>query len=164
MAAANYAMAFALGRNPLWADDAGPIGGGDCTNFVSQALYAGGWKMIESGGVAGIGTWYATPLDYTRKERSKSWASARHFELFLNLGGRARPCLLPEMQIGDVMLEYQDGSDTANHVMIVTKVQQGRVYLSYHSTNRLNMFVDVIMSYGAHTRYSCWKILDYYPK
>ena len=51
-------------------------------------------------------TWYSKMLDYARKDRSKSWASAYHFSLFLRWSGRARPCLLPEMIIGDILQQF----------------------------------------------------------
>ena len=37
--AVEYARRWALSRNPLFTDYTGI--GGDCTNFVSQAIYAG---------------------------------------------------------------------------------------------------------------------------
>jgi hypothetical protein len=40
IAAATYARAWALGRNPVWANDSAPGGGGDCANFVSPFLAA----------------------------------------------------------------------------------------------------------------------------
>lgn len=41
--AVEYARKWALGRNPKYANFDGM--GGDCTNFASQCLYAGGCKM-----------------------------------------------------------------------------------------------------------------------
>jgi hypothetical protein len=50
MLAANYARTWALSRNPEYADYSGQGAGGDCTNFVSQAMYAGGWGMLWPSG------------------------------------------------------------------------------------------------------------------
>src|SRR5215468_10804830 len=44
-AAADYAMKWALMYNPYWPIDPAS----DCTNFISQALHAGGWTMIDNG-------------------------------------------------------------------------------------------------------------------
>ena len=78
IAAANYDTTWALHRNPMWANDSVPGHGGDCTNFVSQALHAGGWIMIPPSYLS-LCPWYAEPFDYSRRSRTPSWASANHF-------------------------------------------------------------------------------------
>ena len=164
MTAAAYATAWAHGRNPLWANDGSPIGGGDCTNFVSQALYAGGWVMRYPS-YKDTSSWFSTVLDYTRKERSMSWASANHFSSFLKWSGRARPCLLPEILIGDILQQYLPGKDYPSHTMMVTQVSKGRLYLSYHSNDHMNALLDDVLKRspkGSH--FSFWKILDVYVR
>lgn len=43
--ASNYAYQWALSKNPQYPDfSANTLQGGDCTNFVSQALHTGGWQ------------------------------------------------------------------------------------------------------------------------
>jgi hypothetical protein len=55
-AAAAYADTYWQSYNPAWPSFAS--GGGDCTNFVSQALYAGGITMRLSPQYSGNAAWY----------------------------------------------------------------------------------------------------------
>ncbi len=165
MAASAYATTWAKGRNPLWADDSGPTGGGYCTNFVSQALYAGGWVMCNNTDPRLLvrPPWYSKMFDYTRQDRSKSWASAHHFSLFLSWSGRARPCLLPEITIGDILQEFLHGNDYPSHTMMVTRVLNGQIYLSYHSRDYMNTLLDdVIKRSVSGSQFTFWKINDVY--
>ncbi|HEX2461980.1 MAG TPA: amidase domain-containing protein, partial [Vicinamibacterales bacterium] len=54
--AATYADTYWQSYNPAWPSIAKK--GGDCTNFVSQALYAGGIAMRPSPTYVGDGAWY----------------------------------------------------------------------------------------------------------
>jgi len=54
--AATYADTYWQSYNPAWPSFAKK--GGDCTNFVSQALYAGGIAVRPSPLYAGDAAWY----------------------------------------------------------------------------------------------------------
>jgi hypothetical protein len=163
IAAANYDTTWALHRNPMWANDSVPGHGGDCTNFVSQALHAGGWIMIPPSYLS-LCPWYAEPFDYSRRSRTPSWASANHFGKLLRICGRARPCLFSELMIGDVIQQGLPGYDYPSHTMIVTKIAQGNIYLSYHSTDFLNTSIqDVLNRVSKGAWFNNWRILDIYP-
>src|ERR1700680_3028670 len=85
-AAADYAEKRARNYNPDWPSHAGNAGGGgDCTNFISQALYAGGWPMEDTS--YGRQGWYSYTND---PGTSRSWAGAHPFALYLQNSGRAR--------------------------------------------------------------------------
>jgi len=48
--AVEYTTPWALGRNPDFPDYSSLAGGGgDCSNFVSQVLLAGGWSTLGVG-------------------------------------------------------------------------------------------------------------------
>ncbi|TMK38138.1 MAG: hypothetical protein E6G70_30195, partial [Alphaproteobacteria bacterium] len=122
ISAANYATTFALSRNPIWPDDSSSGGGGDCTNFISQALYAGGWEMVP-GMKSDPTAWYAgRPFDYDRGNRSWTWAGADPFSRFLRMSGRASRCTVDDLAIGDLIQEYRFGQII--HTMLVTKITQ----------------------------------------
>lgn len=55
-AARNYARAYAENPNPEYRDFTNS--GGDCTNFVSQALLAGGWTEIGKYSYTSSYAWY----------------------------------------------------------------------------------------------------------
>jgi hypothetical protein len=71
--AVEYAMRWALGRNPLFADFAGV--GGDCTNFISQCLLAGGATMNDT---RDFGWYYFSP-----DNRAPAWSGVEFFYDFL---------------------------------------------------------------------------------
>ena len=68
-----YARRWALFRNPLFADFTGI--GGNCTNFVSQCLYAGGCVM----NFTPVYGWYYI----TQSQRTASWTGVPYFYDFL---------------------------------------------------------------------------------
>lgn len=70
-AAANYAMRWYKARNPNYESF-----GNDCTNFVSQAMKAGGMKFMRSGGVDDPSPGAPAYLDHFKKGDG-SWWSAR---------------------------------------------------------------------------------------
>ncbi len=75
--AVEYAKRWALSRNPLFFDFTG--GGGNCTNFVSQCLLAGGTVMDPTPTFG----WYYASID----DRSPSWTGVREFyEYMCGLG------------------------------------------------------------------------------
>jgi Putative amidase domain len=101
LAAVNYALKWAVGGgNPIWPDyHQTSGGGGDCTNFISQCLYAGGWEMRYGG--QNIFAWYCWPK--RRWDHSKSWTSADYFGFLLKNSGRAHPCSLADLSFGDLV-------------------------------------------------------------
>ena len=64
-----YARRWALGRNPAYYDYSDL--GGDCTNFVSQCVYAGCGVMNYT---PDFGWYYRTPED-----RAPAWTSVAFF-------------------------------------------------------------------------------------
>lgn len=116
-AAVDYARKWALHYNADWPSHAGVAGGGgDCTNFISQALYAGGWPMedisLKSRG------WFS----YSNEPgTSHSWAGAQPFSIYLRSSGRARRCRRYELDLGDIVQLAAHGH--VHHTVMVTKVE-----------------------------------------
>jgi hypothetical protein len=129
----------------------------DCTNFVSQAMWAGGWPTSS-------GWWYADDdpngnEDYPLDGWSSSWTVSTDFYSFVNNSGRgyflnknatSGNVDWADVVPGDVIFVDWDGQNPGNgylninHAMIVTStsgVAQGNVYLgdiliTQHTTNR----------------------------
>lgn len=173
--AVEYATVWANKVNPLFMDDhsvndGGPGGGGgDCTNFMSQALYIGGWKMID-GLRIDMRAWYCPLLDHDRTDRSFTWGAALPFSHFLASSGRAYRCGRDDLFIGDLIQQVHPNGQ-AEHTMMVTKVEMRgnsrRIYYSAHSTDRLNYSFDDLTQ-GMSDRqladgYRFWKVRDFYP-
>lgn len=92
-----YARKYAFSQNPLFPNFAGI--GGNCTNFVSQAIYAGGCVMNYTPTFG----WYYISLE----ERSPSWSGVEYFYNFIienaGLGPFGRVATSDELEIGDVI-------------------------------------------------------------
>jgi hypothetical protein len=113
----------------------------DCTNFVSQALRAGGWADVGPS---------VTNLIYPRRDRTEwwylsrtprdnwgqswSWTEANSFFQFINISGRADFTIkLNLLQPGDIVQADWEYDFHVNHSMIVTKKDKNDIYLTYHS-------------------------------
>lgn len=153
-----YAVRWALVENPAWPYFGHGHGGGDCTNFISQCLYAGGWDMRY--GAASPLEWYCWPK--RGQGHSRTWASADLFAYCLRNNGRTRPCQFSELTVGDLVLE-EIADYGIRHIMMVTKKTSEDIFLSYHSTNYLNTpFKEVKERVGIYNKLSFVKVLDFY--
>jgi hypothetical protein len=79
-AAAAYADTYWQNYNPAWPSFANS--GGDCTNFVSQALYAGGIAMRTSPQYSGNAAWYMLKAKH-RWSYALPWVNAQDNSIFL---------------------------------------------------------------------------------
>ncbi|WP_438484776.1 amidase domain-containing protein [Streptomyces sp. S186] len=127
-AMANYAEKYWKHYNPDYR--AYPLGtGGDCTNFVSQALKAGGWKHAP--GRAGDYTkwWYGSDT------QSDSWTGANEWSWFALNSQRVKPLKnVYQMEVGDVLQADFNRDGSKDHTMLVTyRDRLGTPYLTYHS-------------------------------
>jgi len=157
-----YACRYALMYNSNWFDDRGSAGGGgDCTNFISQCLYAGGWEMVS--GAMGM-SWWADVGTKDRSRRSPSWGGAGAFQTFLWGGLRAKECEQNEVQLGDLIQEVRN--DTAMHTMIITglfKTAQGsKILYSCHTADRLSRPFDLAKPVDSESKFIFWKMRDEY--
>lgn len=115
-AAAQYALRWAYLYNPEWPNHTGNSHHhGDCTNFVSQCLHAGGWRMDGSTSWLGKQGWYVDG-----NGASHAWAGAQPFANYLKSSGRARRCTRAELDVGDVISLLVKGS--VFHNVIVSRV------------------------------------------
>lgn len=128
-AAAAYAERWALSRNPAYYnfDELG----GDCTNFISQCLYAGSGTMNFTPNTG----WYYVNLN----RRSPAWTGVEFLYRFLTQnrgpGPYARAVGLRELQVGDVIqLGTEDGR--YYHSLLVLSPDPS-VYVAAHSQDAL---------------------------
>lgn len=87
----------------------------DCTNFVSQCLYAGGYPMI-GGRDRAKGWWYHKGRSHNW---SYSWAVAHSLYRFLSSKAQ-RVSRVEDLQVGDVICYDFEGDGRWNHNTIVT--------------------------------------------
>lgn len=162
-AAANYAMKWALSRNPIYpdfsSDSENPGGGGDCTNFVSQSMRAGGWTTVDGASRSKTSWWAASD------EASRNWASASWFVDFAESSGRAKICAEDDLELGDFVSMNAYGG-RISHLMIVTGFRcapEGREILySAHSENRLNYPLELAKANSRGYSFLYWKAAEYF--
>ena len=166
--AVKYARVWALMRNPLFADySSNRGGGGDCTNFISQCLFAGGWPMAYTDLYTAAFSWWARPPS---RDNSHSWASVAHFIAFLKLSHRASNCKFDELAPGDLITHVTESH--GGHIMFVTGIEDNLArwpLLCYHSTDRLDYSFDKVINNPAEggsgfgpDGYKYWKLKDSY--
>lgn len=114
-AAIAYSNKWAMGRNPAYTDFS-PYGG-DCTNFISQCLYAGsnvmnykptfGWYYISS------------------SNRSPSWTGVVYFYNFLTTNKQkavfASVIPIEQIELGDV-IQLQSADGRYYHSLLVCQI------------------------------------------
>lgn len=125
-AAVAYAKKWALGRNPEYYDFAGL--GGDCTGFVSQAVYAGSGVMNYT---PDFGWYYISPDD-----RAPSWTGVKYFYNFITenegVGPFGEETVRGRARLGDIVqLGKRDGS--FYHSLIICGFRRGQLLVCAHS-------------------------------
>ncbi|MCU5584444.1 amidase domain-containing protein [Bacillus toyonensis] len=151
-AAVNYALTWALSRNSAYGDWSG--NGGDCTNFVSQALYAGGMRpiikdnlTIDSPIITDGNYWFSKKVEMSLRYRvSASWVNVEKFYDFWAPRANMVTKTWSPMQVyygsspGDVIQYQYAGGGTKWHSLMVTGKDTSKrtIYISQHSGNRKN--------------------------
>lgn len=131
-AAVAYANRWALRRNPQFYDYAQI--GGDCTNFVSQCVYAGCGVMNYE---PDYGWYYINPND-----KSPSWTGVQFFYNFMinnqGLGPFAEERPLSGLQPGDV-IQLGNENGVFYHSLLLTAILRTtrgrRYYVCAHSAD-----------------------------
>lgn len=105
-----YANKWALSRNPKYYDYEKI--GGDCTNFISQCIYAGS-------GVMNYNSWYYKNAN----EKSPSWTGVEFLYNFLinnkSIGPRGIEVAQNQIQLGDVIQLSSNGVSFTHSLMVV---------------------------------------------
>ncbi|MEU1596355.1 amidase domain-containing protein [Streptomyces sp. NPDC005708] len=143
-AMAAYAQKYWNDYNPAYPDFNGQGAGGDCTNFVSQSLKAGGWKHVP-GYTYDWHKWFGTA-----DIQSDSFVGVNEFSWFALSSKRVTSLAnVYQMDVGDVLQMDFNKDGSKDHSMIVTyRSPQGVPYVTYHSTNTYNRSVaSIIASY-----------------
>ena len=136
--AVEYARKWALSRNPLFFDFTG--GGGNCTNFVSQCLLAGGLLMnpTETFG------WYYVDVN----DRSPSWTGVQEFYEFMcglgdfspqteRQGPFCEEVARERVEIGDV-IQLSNARGIFYHSLLVSGFDNGDILVCAQSNDALD--------------------------
>jgi putative amidase-like protein len=143
-AMAAYAAKYWNHYNPAYPNYNGEGAGGDCTNFVSQSLKAGGWKHVP-GSTSDFHKWFGNS-----DIQSDSFVGVNEFSWFALSSKRVTSLAnVYQLDVGDVLQMDFNKDGSKDHSMIVTsRSAQGVPYVTYHSTNTYNRSVaSIIASY-----------------
>lgn len=103
----------------------------DCTNFVSQAMRAGGWTDV-SGWYQSASHWWYNSLNQTW-----SWVNADLWGDFTyNRPRGVIASYISDLRVGDVLEADWNADGTVDHAMIVTSKTSSDIFLTYHSNNQ----------------------------
>ena len=130
-AAVAYARQWALSRNPRYYNFNGQ--GGDCTNFISQCLIAGGAPMNYTKDTG----WYFS----SASNRAAAWSSVEHFYRFLTTNKGVGPfghvVSIEEVRTGDI-IQLSFNGYSFSHTLFVTAVRGGQIFICTHSYDSLD--------------------------
>lgn len=126
-----YAYQWTYERNPAYYNyDAL---GGDCTNFVSQCIYAGS-KIMNYTKTFG---WYYINAN----NKSPSWSGVEYLYNFMTRKSGIGPIGIPSskenMQIGD-FLQLSFTNNVFAHTLLITKIIGDNIYVTTHTFDALN--------------------------
>ena len=114
-----YARKYAFSQNSQFGNFAGI--GGNCTNFVSQSIYAGGCQMNYTPTFG----WFYISLD----DRSPSWTGVEYFYNFIignaGVGPFGRVATSDELEIGDVVQLGREGEGYYHTLLVVGFGEEG---------------------------------------
>lgn len=123
--AVDYAKKWAFGRNPKYYNF--DLVGGDCTNFISQCIYAGSGVMNYSQ----YGWYYNNGYD-----KSASWSGVEYLYKFLiqnkGIGPYAEEVNAQLAQIGDIAQLSFDGNIFGHSLLIVEK-ELNKILIATHT-------------------------------
>ena len=137
--AVKYARKWALSRNPLFFDFTGT--GGNCTNFVSQCVYAGCGVMNDT---PTFGWYYRSPDD-----RAPAWTSVEAFHDFLTgvpdfaaanggVGPYAQNAQMARaIDVGDV-IQLANAEGDFYHSLLITAFSENDVLVCAQSDDALD--------------------------
>ena len=127
-----YARRWAFSRNPAFFDFS--AFGGDCTNFVSQCVYAGS-KVMNYSPITG---WYYI----SSYDRAPAWTGVEFFyDFFINnkdVGPFAVEVERKDIEPGDVIQLASTDVNLFNHTLFVTEVipsLQPKILISAHTND-----------------------------
>ncbi|MBS4188949.1 amidase domain-containing protein [Bacillus sp. FJAT-49705] len=130
----------------------------DCTNFVSQAVFAGGKSMtkptVRPGGILETTSYwyserYSLPAYNYGYRESTSWIRVVDFYSYWSrtqatVVSSSKTSIINNANLGDVVQLKRSSDGRWFHSMIVTKKANGTIYLSGHTNDTLNKSINNI--------------------
>ncbi|MER6956475.1 amidase domain-containing protein [Streptomyces sp. NPDC000618] len=151
-AMATYAEKYWNVYNKDYPDFNNHTAGGDCTNFVSQSLKAGGWKHVP-GYVYDYTKWFGNA-----DIQSDSFVGVNEWSWFAQNSKRTTALTnVYQLEVGDVLQMDFDRDGSKDHTMIVSYKANGVPYLTYHSNNTLRKSLTSLISQNPNAYYYAYR-------
>lgn len=179
--AVKYANDNARGGNPGYeifskVVDGKYVNGGDCTNYISWCLNAGGWIPVSSN-TNGALNWFYNSQNPLSKS-SESWKGVQAFRNYATASGRAtevvfskgsnNPPMFTKIKKGDIIQMDFEGDGTYDHSSIVTYAKNGafssHIHVNYHSHDKKNVDLKDVRKKCKNVRFRAFLIKDSYTK
>lgn len=130
-----YAYEWAYKRNPKYYNYDNL--GGDCTNFVSQCIYAGS-KVMNYTKTFG---WYYINAN----NKSPSWTGVEYLYNYITrkngIGPIGKLSSKENMQVGD-FIQQSFLNNVFAHTLLVTKIIGDNIYVTTHTFDNLNIHLN----------------------
>ena len=158
-AAVDYANTWWDRHNPQF-----PAFQDDCTNFISQCLYAGGAPM--RGMPNRSQGWWMVGLP---ERWSYSWSVAHSLRWYLETSTKGlmatRVSSAWELELGDVIFYDFTGDGRIDHSTIVTRIEEGIPYVNAHTMNSKDRHYayETSSAYTEQMQYYFFHIQDEFP-
>lgn len=141
-----YAHTYAYSYNSAYVS----YGSEDCTNFMSQALRAGGWTLTSMSSSTDPNLWW---YDDTYDQNSQTWSAADWPINFVYSSGRGYSLsAFTDLVLGDLMFAdwaYNGTRGAPEHAMMLTyktSNNYGDIRFTYHSTDRYDYPLSLILA------------------
>ena len=127
--------------------------GGDCTNYLSQSLYAGGWKQVANS-AEDYGTWYSKTSG-----ESDTWIGVNEWSWFTQTAKRTTALANAyQMDVGDVLQMDFDKDGSKDHSMMTTyRSSSGVPYLTYHDADTFRRSLSSLIASYPNSAYYAYR-------
>lgn len=143
--AVNYAHTYAYSYNPAYTAYLQ-----DCTNFMSQALRAGGWTLTSMSSSTDPNLWW---YDDVYHQNSNTWSATNWLINFVYSSGRGYALsAFTDLYLGDLMWAdwaYDGLQGYPQHAMMLTyktSNDYGDIRFTYHTTDRYDYPLSLILA------------------
>lgn len=147
--AIGYAHLYAFDYNPAYPDYSNVEPGGDCANFISQCLHAGGMPMVGYNADDALRNWFCRS-DYLWdiSKISRSWRGAYYFFIYWSAHAKASREFMNDSltipELNQELLAYASPGDPINlihasgsvyHTLLITDVTSDNIYCAAHTND-----------------------------
>lgn len=144
-----YAQKYAFTYNPKYPDYSDVEPGGDCANFISQCIHAGGLPMTGSNANDVTNSWFCySDYIWAINDISRTWRGAYYFYIYWSLHARSSQVFLNDALLNPILkkelLAFASPGDVINlihsnntvyHTLLIMEVTNEDIFCAAHTNN-----------------------------